>query len=209
MPRGRRLLDLLIDGGDEATAYLRDLAVRKKVPKRVRTDNPQGDWLESQRRRAAERPARASGAVTASTRKPVMVSPYALASIRGENFEQRVPGEFQYDNLRAAVEKDGFRNDSPILIGMNYEGYPRIIEGNTRAAVARDLGVERIPAEIRWFAGGENPTQKNYSTLGPDQMFQKLLDPLGIYKDIFHRTQKRLGVKKARGGLAVRRANAR
>jgi hypothetical protein len=123
----------------------------------VRVDNPGGEWLEHQRRRSAEHASVSpiSGAVTASLSRVVDVDPVSLAAIPGARGEVRVPGESQYDQLRSAVEQEGFRRDSPILIGVNHEGQPYIIEGNTRAAVARDLGVPSIPAEVRWFAGGE------------------------------------------------------
>lgn len=134
-------------------------APRRRVKPIVRTDNPGGDWLEHERRRAAENVrsgnTKVSGAVTGYLKKPIELDPRKLENIPGAMNERRVPGESQYDRLRPAIEAEGYRQDSPILVGINHLGDPYIIEGNTRAAVARDLGIDRIPAEVRYFAGGE------------------------------------------------------
>lgn len=194
----RRLLEM---GVEEAEDLLRSLSVRK----RIRTDNPGGEWLRRQQQRAAEEPMRATGPTTAWLTRPAMVSPYRLHAMRGENFEKRMPGEAQYDRLLPKIEAEGFRPDSPILIGVNYQGVPRIIEGNTRAAVARDLGVKRIPAEVRWYAGGEQAPVRP-GTLVPSNLAEELYDPDGFYQRWY---RKRLAVKKARGGLAIKRKGER
>jgi len=137
----------------------RKAAPRRRIPPKVRTDNPGGEWLKHARRRADERVrsggTKVSGAVTGYLKKPIELDPRKLEDIPGAMNERRVPGESQYDRLRPLIEAEGFRQDSPILIGVNHLGDPYIIEGNTRAAVARDLGIDRIPAEVRYFAGGE------------------------------------------------------
>lgn len=134
-------------------------APRRRQPPVVRTDNPGGEWLARQRSRAQENIdegfTRVSGSVTGSLKKPIELDPKKLEVIPGAMGERRVPGEAQYDRLRPMIEAEGFRQDSPILVGVNHLGEPYIIEGNTRAAVARDLGIDRIPAEVRYFAGGE------------------------------------------------------
>jgi hypothetical protein len=132
---------------------------RPRQKPKVRTDNPGGEWLEHERRRADDRVrggrTKVSGAVTGYLKKPIELDPRKLEVIPGAMGERRVPGEYQYDALRPLIEAEGFRQDSPILVGVNHLGDPYIIEGNTRAAVARDLGIDRIPAEVRYFAGGE------------------------------------------------------
>ena len=134
-------------------------APRPRQKPKVRTDNPGGEWLEHERRRADERVrsggTKVSGAVTGYLKKPIELDPRKLEVIPGARNERRVPGEFQYDQLRPSMEEKGFLPDSPILVGINHRGEPYIIEGNTRAAVARDIGIDRIPAEVRYFAGGE------------------------------------------------------
>ena len=158
-----------------------ELAVKRvrQAPSRFGVDNPGGDWLRHEQEAAEARISRGgrspvSGATTAWSTKPVMVSPYALSRIPGAMNENRRPGEYQYDNLRPQIEAEGFRQDSPILIGINHRGDPYIIEGNTRAAVARDLGIGRIPAEIRWFAGGEQA--HGPEALTPAAVPSRLLD---------------------------------
>jgi hypothetical protein len=137
-----------------------DLFAAKPAPRPrqkpiIRTDNPGGEWLAGQRRRAEESRRPVSGAVTGYLKRPIELDPQKLAVIPGASGERRVPGDPQYDNLRPLVEAEGLYKDSPILVGINHRGEPYIIEGNTRAAVARDLGIDRIPAEVRYFAGGE------------------------------------------------------
>jgi hypothetical protein len=135
------------------------VAPRRRVKPVIRRDNPGGEWLKHERRRADERvhsgDTKVSGAVTGYLKKPIELDPSKLEVIPGAMNERRVPGEAQYDRLRPLIEAEGFRQDSPILVGINHLGDPYIIEGNTRAAVARDLGIDRIPAEVRYFAGGE------------------------------------------------------
>lgn len=124
----------------------------------LRTDNPGGNWLEHERRRAQENVdkgyTKVSGALTGYLKKPIELDPRKLEVIPGARDEVRVPGELQYDALRPKIEAEGFQNH-PILVGINHRGEPYIIEGNTRTAVARDLGIDRIPAEVRYYAGGE------------------------------------------------------
>lgn len=128
---------------------------RPRVMPVLRIDNPGGEWLKNQRRYAEEGKAKVSGPVTGYFNKPMELDPRKLESIPGSMNEQRAPGNWAYDLLRPLIEKQGFLQDRPILVGINHLGAPYIIEGNTRAAVARDLGIDRIPAEVRYFAGGE------------------------------------------------------
>jgi hypothetical protein len=134
-------------------------APRPRQKPKLRTDNPGGEWLENQRRRADETLDRnrlkVSGATTGYLKNRIELDPRKLAVIPGASGERRVPGDPQYDNLRPLVEREGLHSDSPILVGINHRGEPYIIEGNTRTAVARDLGLRSVPAEVRYFAGGE------------------------------------------------------
>lgn len=120
-------------------------------------DNPGGGWLDRQREdaKAAEaRGNRMAGAVTAVAWDIELPVDF-VAKVPGLNSEQRQPGEPQYDALSEKVAKEGFKKDSPILIGINYKGEAFIIEGNTRVAVAKANGIRYIPAEVKYFAGGE------------------------------------------------------
>lgn len=124
-------------------------------------DNPGGEWLEHERARAAEAKAdgyMARGAVTAYTRDPVMLPVDVLKQVPGARGEVRGPGDAQYDRLLPKITAEGYINypEGTILLRVDHEGMPFIIEGNTRVAVASTLGIKRIPAEVRWVAGGED-----------------------------------------------------
>lgn len=140
-----------------------DLVVRAPRPRikpKIGRDNPGGDWLKYERERAMETAARrgrpTAGAVTAYTKRPIELDPRKIRHLPGENGERRVKGDRQYDRLLEDVKRSGgLYEDAPILIGINHDGKPHIIEGNTRTAVADDLGIRAVPAEVRYFAGGE------------------------------------------------------
>lgn len=127
----------------------------------VHQDNPGGSWLEKQQRYAAEDYAKGmkvNGAITAVARDIELPISY-LKDLKGLKNEVRKSGEYQYDELIKSVDKEGFRKDSPILIGVNYKGEVFVIEGNTRIAVAKAKGIESIPVEVKYFAGGETTTK--------------------------------------------------
>jgi hypothetical protein len=185
----------------------------------LRTDNPGGDWLERERRRAEENVSEGrtpvSGPVTGSLKNRIELDPRKLEVIPGARGERRVAGEYQYDRLRPLIEAEGFRQDSPILVGVNHRGEPYIIEGNTRASVARDLGIDRIPAEVRYFAGGEGvegpmmPSRlEEYmppSELSLDPNFRrffgnsKIRDEYGEPQRLYHATPENFSEFKAGG----------
>jgi len=194
-------------------------APRPRQKPKLRTDNPGGDWLERARAQAEENVSKGrtpvSGPVTGSLRNRIELDPRKLEVIPGARNERRVPGEFQYDQLRPSMEEKGFLPDSPILVGINHRGEPYIIEGNTRAAVARDIGIDRIPAEVRYFAGGEGvegpmmPSRlEEYmppSELSLDPNFQrffgnsKLRDEYGEPQRLYHSTPEDFSEFKAGG----------
>ena len=99
------------------------------------------------------------GATTAYTRSLVFLPTDMVAALPGAQNERRGPGDPQYDSLRADVDRRGFVPDqdgNALLIGVNHLGQAFILEGNTRAAIATELGVPSIRAEVRWFNGGED-----------------------------------------------------
>lgn len=153
-----------------------DLVVRAPRPRikpKIARDNPGGDWLESQRRRAKENSPHISGAVTAYTRRPIELDPRKIRHLPGANGERPVPGTPKYDRLLEQVKHSGgIHEDSPILIGVNHDGKPYILDGNNRTAVADDLGIRAVPAEVRYFAGGE----QHADDWAPDQL-EKYMAP--------------------------------
>lgn len=218
-----------------------DLVVRAPRPRikpKVGYDNPGGDWLKYQRERAVQSATKhhpVTGAVTAYTRRPIEMDPRKIRHLPGARGERRVKGDHQYDALIESVKRDGgLHEDAPILIGVNHEGKPYIIEGNTRTAVADDLGIRAVPAEVRYFAGGEKyandwaPSQlEKYmapSELMSSPRFQKWFgnssmvddygEPLtmfhGTYKDFpaFRRSKHDVGIHMGTSGQANDRLEA-
>lgn len=79
-------------------------------------------------------------------------------NLPGANKEVRVAGDPKYDMLMSDVREQGFdpmQKDNRIVIGVNHKGDAFVLEGNTRAAVATDLNISNVRAEIRYFNGGE------------------------------------------------------
>lgn len=182
-------------------------APRPRVKPRIRVDNPGGDWLESQRRHAKAASPHFSGAVTAHTRRPIEMDPRKIRHLPGANGERPRPGEPKYDRLLEEVKRSGgIYEDAPILIGVNHDGKPYILDGNNRTAVADDLGIRAVPAEVHYFAGGEEraddwaPSQlEKYmapSELVSSPRFQRwfggssMADEYGEPVSLFHGTNK-------------------
>ena len=150
---------------------------QEEVDDLVRVDNPGGDWLAEQVEDAEARDRkgyRASGAITAHLRQPVMLPTAALDALPGARGEGslRIPGEHQYDRLLESVESGGFdlSAERSVLVGVDHRGKAWMIEGNTRAAVARAKGIEAIPADVRWFAGGEAFADGDFSPAAVQRM---------------------------------------
>jgi len=138
-----------------------------EVPK-IKVDNPGGDWLAGKvsniREDAAKReqngyaPGAPAGPVTGymGGKQAMLVDPAKLKGVPGAMRESPAPGQAKYDALAESIGRSGYdaEQGGPLLIGVNHAGEPYIMEGNNRAAVARDLGIPAIPAEVRYFAGG-------------------------------------------------------
>ena len=57
-----------------------------------------------------------------------------------------------------SAEQDGFDPDqrgNTVVVGVNHKGEPYILEGNTRVAVASQLGEPFVKTEVRYWNGGE------------------------------------------------------
>lgn len=133
------------------------------------TDNPGGGWLENQRARANKSTGFASGAMTGSIglmRGKVEIKTDYIKNLRGVNGEHnfRYSSE-KFHDLMKIVKEEGWKPDA-IMIWVDYQGIAKIAEGNHRMAVADTLGIEWIPADIRYYAGGEEmPGPFNPDTL--------------------------------------------
>jgi hypothetical protein len=144
-------------------------------------DNPatysgeQGEnWLVEKMRMAADTgdPTRLRGSVTATLGKQKGKDMYLpvdmLKNLKGAKDEIRKPGEYQYERLMKDVTQEGFdpsQKGNKINIGVNAGGQPYILEGNTRVAVASDLGIPYVRVEINYFNGGEMRGSKGYENL--------------------------------------------
>ena len=130
------------------------------------TDNPGGRWLDEKQAKATKDMAESGpdtlgkaglhGAVTRSFKSQyVWLDAAEVSKIPGVMGEAPAPGGMKYDPLMEQLKKE--KQLDAILIGVNHLGQPFIIEGNNRAAVARDLGIP-VKTEVRWFNGGEEAT---------------------------------------------------
>ena len=120
------------------------------------------NWLPSKQKAAEEAVQKqgnigTSGPITAST-ETVYVDPAKLAEIPGSMNEQPGPGNPKYDALIKSIGEEGFdpKESGPLLVGINHRGEPYLMQGNNRAAAARDLGIGSVPVKFRWYAGGED-----------------------------------------------------
>jgi len=93
--------------------------------------------------------------VTKTIHKVFKVDPEALTGIKGAHGEKRKPGDPKFDHIMAKARKSGFHEKRPIAIGVRSDGKPYIEDGNTHAAVARKLGVKKVPVEVRYYGGAE------------------------------------------------------
>lgn len=113
-----------------------------------------------------------NGAITAKFRNPVDLPVSVVSQVPGERDEQRKPGEPQFDRLLKKVRKEGWKPD-PIDIYVNHRGEAFIYEGNTRAAVAKYLGIDTIPVYVGWLNGAEMVegkwTPKNVLNMYPSE----------------------------------------
>jgi hypothetical protein len=143
---------------------------RRKPKVEIRTDNPGGQWLESQRRRAEETGNLGDVTGYLKDHKPVMINPLRLKNIPGAMGEEATRGSgAKAHDIMQWMGREEMR--SPIFIAVDYKGRPKIMEGNNRMAVAAAMGIERVPVEVRWFAGGEQVD----GPFSPENL-QKLVD---------------------------------
>ena len=76
---------------------------------------------------------------------------------RGWTYEQRVE---RYDILKESIEKEGFKEEFPIIVMLRREGgQDKLFEGHHRLNIAIELGLETVPVKfIEW--------QKEYNAKG-------------------------------------------
>lgn len=139
------------------------------MPKIIR-DNPGGDWLTQKRKYAEAQGTKPSGAfkypgeLTASYDDTVYLPVSVLEKIPGENMEQYNVRQDSLDWLTKEMsekkrlptyEAGGKEYDNAPFITVDSRGRPFVTEGNHRIMVAKQLGWQYLPVEIRYFNGGE------------------------------------------------------
>ena len=145
------------------------------VPKLLR-DNPgakdpefygPGGWLGSKIRKAAEKRASATPYTTNATlggmegvtgffRENLRIRPDALRGIKGAMGEERFAGGAKLKNLEDSIAKEGYRDDSPVLIAVREDGTPFIVEGNNRVEEAIKTGRPHIKVQLQYLRGAED-----------------------------------------------------
>ncbi len=155
---------------------IKKAAKAKKSPRKaineiggtVRGDNPGGEWLKHERKRA--RDAGAFGANT-QTIKNINLSTGELVEIPGYNNEQDHIRQDNVDELADSMKKAGGYSGPAIVVGVNYAGVPTITEGNHRVRAAIQAGIKDIPVEIHYHAGGERES----GSMSPEKVANKAL----------------------------------
>ncbi len=124
------------------------------------------EWLESNIRFTEERyadrePSMLRGPITAnlgSRNTDMFLSTDELTRLPGAMGETRGPGDPNFDRLLKQIKTEGFDPDqagNKVVVGVNHKGEAYLMEGNTRAAVAKELGIPNIKTEVRYWNGGE------------------------------------------------------
>jgi hypothetical protein len=142
----------------------RKTALKTAPTVKIRHDNPGGDWLQHEQRRADEafkKGHKASGSITASTenwtdsaKSPLFIDPQHLKNIPGYMDEHLTRGTgAKAERVRQWMGKEEWRD--PITINVNHRGDVYIAEGNNRLAVALEQGIDAVPIRVAWYAGGE------------------------------------------------------
>ncbi len=133
-------------------------------------DNPGGEWLRGKQERADIAMAESgrglgrrgiTGSVTGTMgmQTDLFMPTRLLSTLTGLMDERRVPGDPKFDALLARAREEGFdpnQAGNRIVIAVNHRGDPYVLEGNTRIAVARELGIPNVKAEVRYWNGGED-----------------------------------------------------
>jgi hypothetical protein len=133
-------------------------------------DNPGGSWLRGKQENADRAMAESSrglgrrgitGPVTGTMgmETDMFLPTDRLSSLTGLMDENRRPGDPKFDDLLERVREEGFdpnQTGNRIVISVNHRGEPFVLEGNTRIAVARELGIPNVKAEVRYWNGGED-----------------------------------------------------
>ena len=115
----------------------------------------------TEERYADTEPSMLRGPITAnlgSRNTDMFLSTDELTQLPGAMGETRGPGDPNFDRLLEQIKTEGFDPDqagNKVVVGVNHKGEAYLMEGNTRAAVAKELGIPNIKTEVRYWNGGE------------------------------------------------------
>lgn len=146
-----------------ATATLDDFGYRQDNP--THTFNP--DYAANKQKIAESNaevdPKMLSGPQTAflgsDAAKPMFLDTEFVATLKGANDEVIDGTGTKFKELKESVAKDGWDPDqqgNKVLIGVNHKGEAFIMEGNNRAAFAKENGVSEIKVEVKYYNGAED-----------------------------------------------------
>ena len=128
----------------------------------LRRDNPRGEWLADEiatcnaagRGRYGE--PRRFGNITAWFTGNVVLPVRLVAGVRGLMGEHTFTRQHSYDWLYNYMSKHGkLPTDGAPFIMVAHDGSAWMNEGNHRVKVAKALGWDSIPIELRYYSGGE------------------------------------------------------
>jgi hypothetical protein len=165
MESGSKRVPWPADGTQENYPEIRGATAVTKEDLDIRVDNPGGAWLEGQRADARSSTSGFSGAITAAVRMkngswPLLPTGMLMEFGGAMGEETAIPGsDYSQNNieaLRADMEESGYSLANPVMVWVGYDGTTKIGEGNHRIRAAQQAGIEVVPVDIRYFAGGES-----------------------------------------------------
>lgn len=110
-----------------------------------------------------------TGTMGGDFKKSLFLDTTFLSKIKGANDEVRRSGDIKYEDLKKTIEEKGFDPEqkvygydfkpegiaNAISIGVNHKGQAFLLEGNTRVALAKEMNIPSVRAEVKYFNGAE------------------------------------------------------
>jgi len=110
-----------------------------------------------------------TGTMGGNFKKSLFLDTTFLSKIKGANDEVRRSGDIKYEDLKKIVEEKGFDPEQKVFgydfkpegianaisIGVNHKGQAFLLEGNTRVALAKEMDIPSVRAEVKYFNGAE------------------------------------------------------
>jgi 8-oxo-dGTP pyrophosphatase MutT (NUDIX family) len=150
---------------------------------KLRRDNPGGEWLARKKQISIDDGRdqwggySRLGVVTGYYSGTVMVPVPLLAKVPGCRGEQSNPRLNALEGIKQVFQETGRLpqghggEDYAPFIMVDQDGKPWVNEGNHRIMAAKELGIEYLPVEVRYFNGGEE-VEGEFSPSHIQQMHQ-------------------------------------